>query len=222
MIKLPSIKICGVTEPKMAEYIAELKINYLGLVFTPNSCRYISLEKAKKIIKILESSQTIAIGVFAEESEETILNVCQDTGLSMVQLHGYRSRLASSQLPSRLNQIYAIDLTKNENLNSSTHQNFVCDRNFLLFDGENPGSGNFIWSDCSYQSKINEMLENVSLTLKNLRYFLAGGININNVEHVIKTYQPFGIDISSGVESQRGIKDRKKIYDLVKTVRSLS
>ncbi|WP_181881449.1 phosphoribosylanthranilate isomerase [Helicobacter sp. MIT 99-5507] len=196
------IKTCGLFRLEDIEYANILKSDFIGFVFA-KSKREVDFTIAKKLKSHLDS-QIQAVGVFVNAPINKILEAIDLRIIDIVQLHGNESIEFISNLKSKTNAkiIYAIGIN-NENSIDYTKCDLV---DFLLFDNIKGGSGeSFDWN---LLSKIK---------LPNKPYFLAGGININNIQKAIALH-PYGIDVSGGLESN-GYKDFYKMKTIITQVR---
>ncbi len=203
---MTKIKICGLRRQQDIESINLMEPDYVGFVFA-NSRRQISNKEAGALREKLNPNIQV-VGVFVNEEMSTILELIKEGIVDLVQLHGDENaeyiRYLTSCTTAQI--IKAIRVKDQKSL--TTIKQIPGD--YLLFDTYKNehygGSGEcFNWS----------LLSNIDR-----RYFLAGGINIENVEMAISLTKPYGIDISSGVETD-GYKDPEKIIDFVKKVRSI-
>lgn len=191
-----AIKICGLSRIEDIEYVNIYKPEYIGFVFT-KSKRQIDRQKAKQLKKILDSNIK-AVGVFVDEKINTIMDIVKDGSIDMIQLHGHEEHQYINELKKQTNLpiIKAISLEETNLLNY--------DVEYYLLDSKVPGSGkSFDWTI------IKEV---------NKPFFLAGGITIDNLQTAL-TINSYGIDVSSGVETE-GKKDRKKIEAMIGGVRN--
>lgn len=198
------IKICGLTRMQDIEYVNEALPDFIGFVFA-KSHRQISHEAAAQLKNVLDS-KIKAVGVFVNESIETISNLCFRGVIDYVQLHGDEDAEYISSLRQRVSTpiIKAIRVKDVNSLKAT--QELFCD--FLLLDtysdNEFGGTGKpFNW----------EFVNGIDKP-----FFLAGGINFKNAKAAIESTKPYCLDVSSGVETN-GIKDENKIHQLVKLVR---
>ena len=198
------VKICGLS--RVADILAVniAKPDYVGFVFA-KSKRQITLEMAVNL-KAYLSKSIKTVGVFVNESIETIELHYLSGVIDMVQLHGDEDNSYISKLKSTV----PLDIIKAVRVQTSSDivraNNYKSD--YLLLDAYSDdcygGTGNtFDWS------VIREI---------NKPFFLAGGINLDNISLAINTANPFCIDVSSGVETE-GQKDQSKIMNLVRSVR---
>lgn len=208
------IKICGITNMDEIDYINKLKPDYVGFVFA-ESTRKISKEKALKLCSKL--AKTIkSVGVFRNQTISEIVDILNTVNLDIIQLHGnedtYYIRKLRQIINSDIEIWKAVSTTNIENLKKLKDEMYEYKNNKkriidkYLVDGVNPGSG----QDYS--------LSNLYCIPKEVEFFLAGGITPNNVKDKINMINPFGIDVSSGVECIDEYGKRKKSYEKIKAL----
>lgn len=198
---MTKIKICGLSKMCHIDYVNEARPEYIGFVFA-KSKRQVSLETAWTLRQALNQDIT-AVGVFVNEPLENIVNLVRNQIISVVQLHGNEDEAFIENLKSIINVpvIKAVKVEKSLDIEKAQE----CSADFLLLDSGAGGTGeSFDWS----------LIKKVSKP-----FFLAGGINVTNVEIGIKMTNPFGIDVSSGVEEE-GEKSRENILEFVRRVRN--
>ena len=196
------IKICGITRSEDALAAAELGADALGFVFYPRSPRYLAPEAAANIIAGLPSFVT-TVGVFADSPLEEVRRVAALAGLDRVQLSGEESPEYCRSLGLRW--IKAFRLAGRDDLNKIPAYGECPD---ILLDsyvkGVAGGSGaKFDWSWAAEAGKYG-------------RVILAGGLDPDNVALAIRTAGPFGVDVSSGVESAPGIKNPERMARFIR------
>jgi len=191
------IKICGLSRLCDIDYVNETKPDYIGFVFAEKSKRKINFETALLLRKNL-NSDIIPVGVFVDEKIETICEIIKAGIIDIIQLHG-------SESDGYIKNIK--ELTNKPVIKSAANLNGMRkNADYILFDSIGGGTGkSFDW-DILDKSKINKP------------FFLAGGLNINNIKRAINQIKPFAVDISSGVETD-GVKDKQKILDIIKIAR---
>ena len=200
------IKICGITTLEEIDYINELKPDYTGFVFA-ESKRKVNIENGKELLKALDKDIK-SVGVFRNNTKEYIIEVIENIPLDIIQLHGDEDNDFINYLKDKTNcEIWkAVGIKNKEDLIKAKDFNVET----LLLDGSNPGSGElFPW----------EYLKEIDV---NKKFFIAGGINEENVLEAMENVNPYGVDTSSGVETiENGIrkKDKEKIKRLIKKVR---
>ena len=215
------IKICGITNIEDALTCVKYGADALGFVFA-KSPRQISPENAKAIIKKLPPFIS-TVGVFVNLSLEKINEIKTFCNLDVIQLHGDEiietQNINKSQYKKNVedNNIYipvssfpkiikAVSVRKTEVLNID-----IPDSVTLLLDTYSPdargGTGKtFNWDIACEISKKRPLI-------------LAGGLNPDNIKNAVKTVNPYGVDVSSGVEKAPGIKDHDKLYKLINEVK---
>jgi phosphoribosylanthranilate isomerase len=197
------IKICGITNLEDGLKAASLGVDALGFVFA-RSARRIEPDIAKRIIQPLPGS-LLKVGIFVDEKSEQVQRLADYCGLNGLQFHGSESpEYCRKFLPPVFK---AIRIRDSESLKEMGKYQDVS----LLLDAYSPaqagGTGqSFPWE--------------VALVAKEKRDFiLSGGLNPLNVGEAIKKVKPWGVDVSSGVESSSGKKDLLKMAEFVKEVR---
>lgn len=198
------IKICGITSLEEIKYVNKLKPEYIGFVFT-KSKREISKEKAKILNKLLDKEIKL-VGVFRDNSLSEIKNIVEEVKLDIIQIHGYEDENFIEELRKSIGEEIkiwkGISIESEEDLKKNIYLKVD---NFIL-DGGNPGSGeSFNWDII----KKNNM---------ELKFFLAGGVNLSNIDEIIKNIKPYGIDVSSGVESLDELGNRRKDFYKMKNL----
>lgn len=205
----PDIKICGITQLQDAIYCANLGVNYLGFIFYKKSKRYISPEKAVTISSQIKAqfSDVNLVGVFVNEEKSRVLEIMEKCQLDLVQLHGEEDENFYANMTDKTIKAFRVEDQINQFQIDHINQ---CKTKFVLLDTYSKnaygGTGqSFNWKN------IN------AITHKNL--FVAGGINPENYKEALK-YKPDVLDINSGVEISPGIKDHKKVEEILKGLRN--
>jgi phosphoribosylanthranilate isomerase len=199
------VKICGITSVADAEAAVQAGADALGLMFYPGSPRYISLETAQDIARHLPP-YVIRTGVFVDANPSDVFAAIQRCHLNLLQFHG-------SETPEFCLQfgIMTMKAFRIENADSLVPMSAYYTDAFLLdshVKGELGGTGEtFNWDLAVEAKKFGKPI------------FLAGGLTPENVAEAVRKVAPLGVDVSSGVEKSRGIKDAKKMQDFVAAVR---
>jgi len=202
---LVKVKICGLRRKEDIEYANELKPDYVGFVFA-KSKRQVEVEQALYLISFLDK-EIKTVGVFVNEPVENVLKIAQTLNLDVLQFHGDETQDYVDNFKNftvwkaiRIKDKEDLEKTKEFRVNS-----FVFD---TLTKKEYGGTGKtFNW----------EVLKGFEL---NVPIILAGGLNENNVEEAIEIVNPYGVDVSSGVETE-GYKDFKKMKSFIEKVRGI-
>jgi phosphoribosylanthranilate isomerase len=207
------IKICGITSVQEAEYLNEVKVDYAGFVFFEKSKRNVTIEHALPIMNVLNHSiQKVAVTV---NPDLKLVKQIEAAGFSKLQIHGDVTEeiLEQTRLPI-WKSFNLKDLTSADEQLNQLHAMEDKIAGYLL-DAPSYGSGQtFSWETFLENQKAEELLAK----LKKKTFILAGGLNALNVTKGITIFQPDIVDVSSGVEGQKG-KEQTKINEFVRKVR---
>ncbi len=203
---MTKVKICGLSRIEDIEYCNELLPDYIGFILGfPKSKRNVSFEQAK-LLKSKLNSSIKSVGVFVNADIDYICSLCDANVIDYVQLHGNEDDDYISKLKSKVDKpiIKAVRVQSKEDILSAETLN--CD--YLLLDtyvkDAIGGSGiAFDWS----------IIPNISKP-----YFLAGGLNANNVSKAIAMCNPYAVDVSSSVEDG-AYKSKQKIAEFISAVK---
>ena len=206
------IKLCGLKEPSHIEAAFNLGIKYLGFVFFEKSPRFLRNDSAKSLISLTPPG-IIKVGLVVNPSDEC-LNSISGLNLDMIQLHGSESIDRVKEIKSKFNfsLIKAIGIKEKKDLDLVESYSEVADH--LLIDAK-PSSndslpgGNGIKFDWT-------ILEKKSWSFP---WFLAGGLNANNITEALRITKAKKVDLSSGVEDSNGRKSINKITSFVKKIK---
>ncbi len=190
------IKVCGLRDQASVDVAVRLGVDAVGFVFA-ESVRRIAVEDAAALIRSV-TGPTVAVGVFKGSSVPEVIEIAAAAGLGTVQVHDVRSAEDVTRLrEAGLTVIRAV-------VAGDSSGDFGADR--LLVDGATAGAG-VPW-DWAGQARPDG------------EWILAGGLNPGNVRTAIDATGAWGVDVSSGVESSRGVKDAALIEQFVSAVRS--
>ena len=206
------VKICGVKSIDVAIHAINSNADYLGFIFYPQSPRNISFEDSSTIIhKIKDKISTVAVTV---DPDDSIINRVMEIGFSMIQLHGNETleRVREIKGSSSLKIIKSFGIRSESDLEKTKQYEEVAD--YFLFDAkpgetELPGGNakTFEWSSLNAFNSKKE-------------FFLSGGLNIENVETAVNSKLTNFFDVSSGVESSPGVKDKQKISEFINKIKN--
>lgn len=189
------VKICGVTTEEDALLAVALGADAVGMVFAP-SPRRVTLDMARDIARRLPP-EIMTVGVFRDEMPARVVEMAARSGLKGAQLHGAESLEAVAWVRQRLG--FVIRALPAGHAAIAWH--WAADA--VLIDGPSPGSGQvFDWRTADGASGGK-------------RVILAGGLDPSNVAEAIARVRPWGVDVSSGVESRPGRKDPAKLRSFV-------
>lgn len=201
------IKICGLRRQEDIEAVNEGLPDFIGFVFA-KSKRQITPKQAYELRRYLDPSIK-AVGVFVNESPEKVQAICVSGTIDIVQLHGDEDEVYINKLRDKTKCpiIKAIRVKSREDLLGI--ENLTCD--YMLLDAwdknQYGGSGkSFDWTQIGKLPKP---------------FFLAGGLNADNLVTAAKMLNPYCLDLSSGVETD-GYKDKNKVINAINIVRSVT
>jgi len=191
------VKICGITNLDDAMAAADFGVDALGFVFFKKSPRYISPGNAKKIIKKLPPLIS-TVGVFVNEDKNTIKKTVSQAGIDIIQLHGDETPKACNLSKPAIKAIRVKSLDSLEII--SKYRDKV---SAFLLDTYTPelfgGTGQVFNWDIAVEAKQFG------------RVILAGGLTPANIEKAVRLVHPYAVDVSSGVEAEKGKKDHLKM-----------
>lgn len=200
---MTKIKLCGLKRPQDIQAANELLPAYIGFVFAPKSRRYVHPDRAEELRRMLNPG-IIPVGVFVNETPETVAALLDRGIIDIAQLHGkedaaYIRRLR--QLNKKpLIQAFRVDTPADVAAAQASPADYV------LLDSGAGGTGTcFDWS----------LLQDIQRP-----YFLAGGLTPENVGGAVATLHPYAVDVSSGIETD-GAKDKEKMTQFVRAVRGV-
>ena len=197
---MTKIKFCGLSRPCDIEVANELRPEYIGFVFAPESRRYVTPEKAMELKQML-LPEIKAVGVFVNENTETIADLLNNGVIDIAQLHGDEDGDYIKRLRQLTDKpiIKAFRIKIANDIETAEHSS----ADYILLDS-GAGTGTvFDWS---------------LIKIINRPYFLAGGLDVQNVRAAIAALHPFAVDVSSGIETN-GYKDKTKMAAFVAAVR---
>lgn len=197
---MTKIKLCGISRLEDIQIINELNPEYIGFVFAKKSKRFILPEVAASLASHL-SPAIHTVGVFVNESVKQVAHLLNANIIDIAQLHGNEDE----QYIKKLRELSSKPIIKAFCVEAEKDIVHIesCSADYVLLDS-GAGSG-----QCFEWSKIKDIKR---------PYFLAGGLDSNNVEQAIKDIHPYGVDVSSGIETN-GLKDKAKMTAFVAAVR---
>ena len=223
----PKIKMCGISKVETIPAVVEAQPDYMGLVFAPSK-RQVTVDQAKILVSelhkqyvnrynrnVIQWSNDVVqefiktVGIFVNETLDNLVTIATEVNLDAVQLHGDEDEAFIQSLKERTN----VEVWKAVQIRSAADAEAWIDSSadMLLFDAyhkdERGGTGEvFDWSCLDEFERP---------------FMLAGGIDSANVARAIRTVRPYGIDISSGIETN-GVKDDEKIKAFTNIVRTIA
>jgi phosphoribosylanthranilate isomerase len=197
------IKVCGITRLTDAQHAVEQGATALGFVIWPKSPRAVTVDRAAEIIAELPS-HVMTVGVFVNEPIDSIRSAAERAHLTAVQLHGDEPPAYADALDWPVIRAVSVDEI------AFAAEMWSADTT-LLVDNIDPvrrgGTGDAVdWTRAAGVAKTRKVV-------------LAGGLTPENVATAIRAVHPFGVDVSSGVESAPGVKDLDKVTQFISNAR---
>lgn len=202
--KRTRVKICGLTRPEDALAAVRLGADAIGLVFYPPSPRNVDIERAQAIVEALPPFMTV-VGLFVEEQEARVGEVLGQVRVDLIQFHGDESPEFCNRFGKPF--IKAIRMRPGTDLIKAAQA--YRKASGLLLDADDPqakgGTGmSFDWTMIPPECP--------------LPVILAGGLRPENVGEALRRVKPYAVDVSSGVEAAKGVKDAHKMAAFLKEV----
>lgn len=199
------VKFCGITRYEDARLAVELGVDALGFVFYEESPRYVSVDEAADIIRQLPPFVS-TVGLFVNASFGEVASIVDDAGIDIVQFHGEETAAECE----RIGRPYVKALRMSDEIDLVVEADRYPTAAALLIDSYDPtvagGTGAaFEWT-------------RVPATLRQ-PIILAGGLDAANVAHAIASVQPYAVDVSTGIEFDKGIKDPVKMRKFMQRVK---
>jgi len=208
------VKICGLTTRETLDAALDAGADMVGFVFFPPSPRHVGLEAAREFGRQAKG-RALKVALTVDADDATLDNIVETLRPDLLQLHGQENvgRIRDIKRHTGLPVMKAIAVETAADLTALSGYAAICDR--ILFDARAPkgatrpgGLGNvFDW----------RLLENLSLDLP---FMVSGGLSADNVAEAVRITQAGGVDVSSGVERNPGIKDCDLIRDFVRAARA--
>lgn len=210
------IKICGVTRPEDAAHAVACGAEAIGINFFPGSPRFVRADLAREIVRAV-ADRVEVVGVFVNQSPETIVSLCGRLGIRRVQLHGDEPPGDASRVP--LWRIKAVHADRTPDLPALLA--YPCEA-FLLDAGGREAYGGtgreLAWGELGNRFPGIAGAQGPGGERK--PWILAGGLTPLNVERAILAARPFGVDVASGVESSPGRKDPGKVKTFIERAKT--
>ena len=196
--------MCGFTRVEDAVYAAHLGVDAIGLVFYPPSPRHVEIEQAIKIVNALPAFTSV-VALFVDEQEARIRDVLARVPIDCLQFHGDEPAEACRMYGKR----YIKALRMQEGIDIGALARHYHDAAGLLLDAFHPGAkggtgSQFDWALIPGQCS--------------LPIILAGGLDETNAKQAVQSVRPYALDVSSGVEAEKGVKDALKMAAFIQQV----
>ncbi len=202
-------KICGITRAQDALAAADLGADAIGLNFYPKSPRAIAVADVANLVEVIPQWVSV-VALFVNPTPELVRQVLGTGAVDLLQFHGSESAEFCEQFDTPYMKVVAVKVDSDLNSEFAKYES----AQYMLLDSFDPimlgGTGKaFDWG------RVIELTQK-----QRSRLVLAGGLGPANVREAIKVVQPFGVDVSSGVEASKGIKDLKMMQLFIQGVRA--
>ncbi len=200
------IKICGLTRARDVRAAVAAGADAIGLVFYPPSPRYVAPRRALEVVRDIPPFITV-VGVFCDADKAAVREAIDTVPLDLLQFHGSESAEYCRGWP----QPYLKGIAMRDNVDVRVEAARFADARGILVDSAVAGAAGGTGATFDWRRLAD---------ICDVPLVLAGGLTVENVATAIRTVRPYGVDVSSGVESEKGIKDQRKIERFVCAVRS--
>jgi phosphoribosylanthranilate isomerase len=196
------VKICGITNEDDALFAVAMGADAVGFVFAP-SPRQIAPQQVYDITRRLPP-EVLTVGVFRDELPSRVIEIAHRAGVKAVQLHGRETQAETAEVARGIRWVIkAFPATF-----PALHAADTYGTDLVLVDAPSPGSGKLF--DWSLASEVPDTV----------RLILAGGLDPDNVADAIEAVEPWGVDVSTGVEAHPGKKDPTKVRKFIANARA--
>ena len=203
------VKICGLSTPETMSAALEAGADFVGLVFHPASPRHVGIEVAAYLSSYVPAGVSVT-GLFVDPEDEILRQTLENVRIDLIQFHGTETPARVTEIKEKFGKpvMKALPVSTRDDLKAS---DLYVTADWLLFDAKGtadmPGGNGlpFDWT----------LLEDFQSPRP---YLLAGGLTPENVAEAVKRLRPPAVDVSSGVEAARGVKDPAKIRAFIEAV----
>lgn len=194
------VKICGITRIEDAQFAVDAGVDAIGLVFYEKSPRFVTNMQAAEISQLVPAFVS-RVALFKDAEKQMVNTVLQQVEIDLIQFHGSESADFCEQFGRPY--IKALGMKTAE-----------YDANYLVVSAEKYQSAKALLLDAHAPGEAGgtgETFDWTSIATTNKPVVLAGGLTADNVKQAIEIARPYAVDVSSGVESSPGIKDKEKV-----------
>ncbi len=196
------VKICGITNEDDALLAVALGADAVGFVFAP-SVRQVSAKHVYDITRRLPP-EVLTVGVFRDDLPQRVIDICDTAGLKAAQLHGHETIEQTREVKRQVRWVIKAFPAGSEAVAKADFYG----ADMVMLDSPTPGSGHmFDWSLVGEAPALDKLI-------------LAGGLTPDNVANAIERVEPWGVDVSSGVEASPGRKDAVKMRSFIVNARA--
>jgi phosphoribosylanthranilate isomerase len=205
------VKICGLSTPETIATGLQCGANWIGFVFFPKSPRHVDYGKAKELVGPVRGKASI-VALTVNASDDELEAIDRSINPDIWQLHGTETPDRVSQIKALFNRPVMKALSIRDEADLAPIPAYEAVSDILLFDAKPPRDMNTELPGGNGITFDWRLIQNLKLKKP---FVLSGGLNPANVAEAIRLTRPQGVDVSSGIESAPGVKDRQKIIDFV-------
>jgi phosphoribosylanthranilate isomerase len=199
------VKFCGITRSEDAQIAVELGVDALGFVFQKKSPRYIAAGAAAQIVRHLPPLVT-KVGLFVDADAEYVARVIAEVPIDLVQFHGSES----PAFCERAGRPYVKAVRMSQSADLALEAARYGSASALLVDAYDADVAGGTGTVFEWERVPGDLAKPV---------ILAGGLDASNVARAIETVRPFAVDVSTGIEREKGVKDRAKMQEFMQEVK---
>lgn len=207
------VKICGLSTPEALDVALDAGADMVGFVFFPPSPRNVSFDTAHALVtRVKDRAKKVALSVDADD--ELLTSIVRALSPDFLQLHGKESPERVSAVKARFNLPIIKALAIEAKSDFAQVKNYASVGDWILFDAKAP-------ADATRPGGLGKPFDWALLSgaIPGVPVILSGGLNVENVEEALRITRVPAVDVSSGVESSPGKKDRKKILEFIHAAR---
>ncbi len=201
------VKICGISGCEDAKLVVDAGVDAVGLVFYEKSPRFVTIEVAAEISQVIPAFVS-RVALFKDAEQQMIESVLERVEIDLIQFHGSETADYCEQFNRPYIKALGMKGTEHDVSYLLANVEKYQSAKALLLDGHAPGEA----------GGSGESFDWASIAAVDKPIVLAGGLTPDNVKQAIDLAQPFAVDVSSGVESSPGIKDKDKVAAFMKQV----
>jgi len=201
------VKICGITRVEDAQLSVDAGADAIGLVFYDKSPRFVSSEKAQEISHIIPAFIS-RVALFKDASVQSVQAVIEQVEIDLIQFHGSETAAFCEQFNRPYIKALGMKAAHCDEEYLIANAKMFSTAKAILLDGHAPGEA----------GGTGETFDWSSVAAIDQTVVLAGGLTAKNVKQAIEMVHPFAVDVSSGVESAPGIKDKDKVSEFMSQV----
>ncbi|MCD6026714.1 MAG: phosphoribosylanthranilate isomerase [Solimicrobium sp.] len=212
---LSRIKFCGFNRKDDVYAAVQLDVHALGFVFYPESSRYVNANQARELIALVPPFIS-TVGLFVNATKEQVINIMNSAPVDLLQFHGDETPLQCNQIAEVVRRPYLRALRVKPGMTANDLLEYDAQ-----YQASSPWFRNLLLDSYAENYGGSGKVFDWSIIPKELasRVVLSGGLTMHNVKDAISRLHPCAVDVSSGIEHSKGVKDPCKMHDFIKAVK---